>query len=111
MPPSDSTATSVVPPPISTTIEPGGSVTRQPGPDRRRHRLLDEEDAAGTGAFRRFLDRAPFHRRRARGHADDDLRTGEAAPVMHLANEVLDHFLGDFEIGDDAVAQGTDGLD
>ena len=30
---------------------------------------------------------------------------------MHLADEILDHVLGDFEIGDDAVAQGTDGLD
>ena len=32
MPPSDSTATSVVPPPISTTIEPVGSVTGRPAP-------------------------------------------------------------------------------
>src|SRR5258708_36964 len=32
MPPSDSTATSVVPPPMSTTIEPVGSVTGSPAP-------------------------------------------------------------------------------
>ena len=30
---------------------------------------------------------------------------------MHLANEMLDHFLGDFDVGNDAVAQGADGLD
>ena len=30
---------------------------------------------------------------------------------MHLADEVLDHLLGDFEIGDDAVAHRTDRLD
>ena len=30
---------------------------------------------------------------------------------MHLADEVLDHLLGDFEIGDDAVAHRTDGFD
>ena len=30
---------------------------------------------------------------------------------MHLADEVLDHLLGDFEVGDDAVAHGADGLD
>ena len=30
---------------------------------------------------------------------------------MHLADEVLDHLLRDFEIGDDAVAHGTDGFD
>jgi len=43
-----------------------------------------------------------------RSTADDDLRAGEAAAVMHLADEVLDHLLGDFKVGDDAVAQGTD---
>ena len=32
MPPSESTATSVVPPPMSTTIEPVGSVTGRPAP-------------------------------------------------------------------------------
>jgi hypothetical protein len=30
---------------------------------------------------------------------------------MHLADEVLDHLFGDFEIGDDAVAHGPDRLD
>ena len=30
---------------------------------------------------------------------------------MHLADEVLDHLLGDFEVGDDAVAQRPDGGD
>ena len=29
---------------------------------------------------------------------------------MHFANEVLDHFLGDFEVGDNAVAHGADGF-
>src|SRR5216683_3154495 len=62
MPPSDSTATSVVPPPTSTTIEPVGSVTGRP------------------------------------------------APVVHLADEMLDHFLRHLEIGDDAVAQRPDRL-
>jgi hypothetical protein len=39
------------------------------------------------------------------------LRIGEAAAVMHLADEVLDHLLGDFEVGDDAVAHRADRLD
>ena len=30
---------------------------------------------------------------------------------MHLVNEVLDHLLGDIDVGDDAVAQRADGLD
>src|SRR3546814_14897241 len=45
---------------------------------------------------------------RARRHADDDLWAGEAAAIVHLADKVLDHLLGDFEIRDDAVAQRPD---
>ena len=30
---------------------------------------------------------------------------------MHLADEMLDHLLGDIEIGDDAIPQGPDRLD
>ncbi len=29
---------------------------------------------------------------------------------MNLADEVLDHLLGDFEVGDDPVAHGADGF-
>jgi hypothetical protein len=36
---------------------------------------------------------------------------GEAAPVVHLADEMLDHLLRHLEIGDHAVAQRADGLD
>jgi hypothetical protein len=36
------------------------------------------------------------------------LRAGEAAAVVHLADEVLDHLLRNLEIGDDAVAQWPD---
>ena len=39
------------------------------------------------------------------------LRAREAAAVVHLADEVLDHLLGDFEVGDHAVAQRPDRLD
>ena len=84
---------------------------RQAGADRRRHRLLDQKHPARTGAFRRFLNGAPFDRGRPRGDAYDDLRAGKAAPVVNLADEMLDHFLRDLEIGDDAVAQRTDRLD
>ena len=83
---------------------------RQAGADRRRHRLLDQEDPARAGALGRFLDGAALDRGRAGGHADDDLRAGEAAAVVHLADEVLDHLLGDFEVGDDAVAHWPDRL-
>jgi hypothetical protein len=32
----------------------------------------------------------------------------EPLPVVNLADEVLDHLLGDFEVGDDPVAHRTD---
>ncbi len=48
MPPSESTATSVVPPPTSTTIEPVGSVTGSPAPI-----------AAAIGSSIRYTRRAP----------------------------------------------------
>ena len=35
----------------------------------------------------------------------------KAAAVVHLADEMLDHLFRDFEIGDDAVPQGSDGFD
>ena len=39
------------------------------------------------------------------------LGRGEAAPVVHLADEMLDHFLRYLEIRDDAVAHRPDRLD
>ena len=69
MPPSEMTPTSVVPPPISTTIEPVGIGDRQAGTDGGRHRLLDQDNLAGTGA-----DKAGF----ADGAALDLGRTGRA---------------------------------
>src|SRR3546814_14462837 len=64
---------------------------RQAGADRRGHRLLDEENPAGTGALGRLLDRSALDRGGPGGPADDDLRAREGAPVVHLADEVLDH--------------------
>ena len=49
MPASEMTATSVVPPPMSTIMLPGRLGDRQAGADGGRHRLLDEEDLAGAG--------------------------------------------------------------
>ena len=110
MPESDSTATSVVPPPMSTTIEPVGSWIGRPAPI-----------AAAIGSSIRPTRRAPAFRqlsliaRRSTAVAPDGTQTitfgiGEALAVVNLADEVLDHLLGDFEVGDDAVAHGADGL-
>jgi len=44
------------------------------------------------------------------GRSRLDDRSRQASRV-HLADEVLDHLLRDFEVGDDAIAQGPDGRD
>ena len=62
--------------------------------------------------FRGFLNGAALDRRRTGRHADDDLGLREdRAAVIDLGDEVLDHLLGDFEVGDHAVPQGPDRLD
>jgi hypothetical protein len=96
---------------MSTTIDPVGSVTGRPAPIASGHRLLDQEHPPRPRALGRFLDRAPLDRGRPRRHADDHARAREAAAIVHFANEVLDHLLGDFEVGDHAVAQRPDRLD
>ena len=84
---------------------------RQAGADGGRHRLLDQIHLAATGAGCRFLNRAALDGGRTGRHADDDKRAGKAAAVVNLADEVLDHLLGDFEVGDDAVPEWPDGAD
>ena len=51
-----------------------------------------------------------FHRRRSVGDADDDFRASEGRSLVNAANEILDHFLGDVEVGDYAVAHGSNRL-
>jgi len=104
MPPSDRMATSVVPPPMSTTIEPVGSVTGRPAPI-----------AAAIGSSISHTLRAPalsadswmggVRRRWSRTARRPRSGMGEGAAIVHLGDEVLDHRFGDFEVGDDAVAQ------
>src|SRR5215813_8505496 len=100
MPPSDRIATSVVPPPMSTTIEPVGSVTGRPAPiaaaigSSISHTL--RAPALSTAVERRAIqESAESAGGRARGHADHDLRMSKASAVVHLRDEVLDHRLGD----------------
>ena len=51
---------------------------RQPGADRRGHRLFDQVHLAGLRAIGAVLDRAPLDLRDLRRHADDDARADEA---------------------------------
>src|SRR6185312_634827 len=89
MPPSEITPTSVVPPPMSTTIEPVASATRRSAPIA-----------------------AALDLRRAAGHAEDDAwARREQLVVVHLLDELLEHLLGDGEVGDHAVLHRADGDD
>ena len=74
MPPSEMTATSVVPPPMSTIMFPVGSATGSPGADRGSHRLLDQVGLARAGREGRLLDCALLDAGDAGRHADDDAR-------------------------------------
>src|ERR1051326_3133120 len=82
IPPSEMTATSLVPPPMSTIIEPVGSAT-------------------GRAAPARLLDRALLDAGDAGGHAHHHPRMRPAV-LVHLLDEVAQHLLGDIEVGDDA---------
>jgi hypothetical protein len=87
---------------MSTTIEPRASPIG----------FLDHPDLARAGIFHRLADRAALDLGRAVGHADDDARHRSHHPsLLHLADEVLQHLLGDGVVGDDAVAQRTYGSD
>ena len=110
MPPSEITATSVVPPPMSTIMFPVGSADREPGADRGGHRLLDQVRLARAGGQRRLLDGALLDAGDARRDADDDARMREAV-LVHLLDEVAEHLLGDVEVGDHAVLQRADRAD
>ena len=111
MPPSEITATSVVPPPMSTIMLPAGSCTGKPRADRRGHRLLDHEHRlAGARELGRLLHRAALDAGDARRDADDHARLRPLA-LVHPLDEVAEHLLADVEVGDHAVLQRADGLD
>ena len=62
MPPSEMTATSVVPPPMSTIMLPVGSCTGRPGADRGGHGLFDDVGRlAGAGELGGLLHGALLH--------------------------------------------------
>ena len=81
---------------------------RHPRADRRRHRFLDQVHFAGLGAHRAVFDGAPLDLGDLRRHADDDPRPQPAAALVRLADEVGQHLLGGFEVGDDAVLHRLD---
>ena len=55
----------------------GRLADRQAGADRRRHRLLDDENLAGTGVVGRFLDRPLLDAGHPTGDTHDDARAAD----------------------------------
>src|SRR5690606_19601227 len=85
-------------------------VDRQPRPDRRGHRLLDQLRLHGAGLAGR-LGHRPLLDRGDRGrHADDDAGTVEPVDADPLEQQA-DHLLGHLEVGDRPFAQRPHGDD
>ena len=110
MPPSEITPTSVVPPPMSTTIEPVAR-DRQAGADRRGHRFLDQvdSDAPAPSADSRIARRSTWVEPQGTQMMMRGL--GLSTGAVHHLDELLEHLLGDGEVGDHAVLHRADGLD
>jgi hypothetical protein len=89
-----------------------GFADGQAGANRGRHRLFDQINLGGASAQRRFTDRAPLDLGGSAGHADDDARAGtQHTAGQHHLDELLEHLLGDSEVGDHAVLHRANRLD
>src|SRR5467141_3475190 len=84
---------------------------RQPGADRRGHRLLDQVDLARSGALRGLAHGAALHFGDAGRDPDDDAWLHQGGPVVRRADEVAQHRGGDLEVGDHPVLHGAAGDD
>jgi len=83
-------------------MEPLASLTGRPAPIAA---------AIGSSTQRRFTDRTAFHLGRAARHANDDARAGpEHATRQHHLDELLEHLLGDGEVGNHAILHRADRL-
>src|ERR1035437_4162982 len=90
----------------------GGLPDRQAGPNRGRHRLLHQVGLAAAGVDGGVGDGALLDLGDTAGDAQDGSRAADVpAPVVHLGDEVLDHLLGDVEVGDVAVFERAHGDD
>ena len=77
---------------------------RHPRTNRSGHGLFDEVHLARLGSVGAVLHGAPLHLRDLGRHPDDDARADEPPPRLRLADEIRQHPLGRFEVGDHAVA-------
>jgi hypothetical protein len=82
---------------MSMIMLPLGRLTGRPTPIAAAIGLGDQEDLAGAGVLRRVAHGALLHLGDSRRHADDDARLDEAALLLRLADEFLEHDLGDLK--------------
>jgi hypothetical protein len=84
---------------------------REARSDRRGHGFFNQVHFTRLGAVGAVLDGAALHLGDLRRHADDDARTDQGLAAVRLANEIAEHLLGGFEVGNHAVAHRLDGGD
>jgi len=80
-------------------------------PNRRRQGLVDQVGGPGAGLHRRLHHRPPFDTGDAGGNADHDFRLEDALAAADLGDEVVEHALGDDEVGNHSLAHRPDGVD
>src|SRR3989344_1328126 len=100
IPPKLITATSVVPPPMSITIDPTGSFTGKRGPIAPRHRLFNQVNLARTGVTSSVTHSSLLYIGYTRGYAHHHPRTKQFLrhSLKSLADEVGQHLLSSFEV-------------
>eukprot|EP00043_Microstomoeca_roanoka_P023785 m.259418 g.259418 ORF g.259418 m.259418 type:complete len:316 (-) comp35303_c0_seq1:250-1197(-) len=82
---------------------------RQAGANCRGHRLINQIHLTGTSLFSRFLYGLALHRCGTTGYTHNNLRARKRA-VVDLLDKMLDHLLGNMEIGNHTVPQRANGL-
>ena len=89
-----------------------GFLHRQASTNGRSHRLFNQEHFPGTSAQGGFTDSLTLYLGGFAGNANQYAGAwGDKAVLMHLVDEVLEHFLGNHEICDHTVFHRTDGGD
>ena len=83
---------------------------RQTDANGRGHRLFDQVHLTRAGVGGRILHSPFFNFRDARRHGHDDTWRNQFT-VMNLLDEMPQHGLGDFEVGDHAVFHRADSHD
>src|ERR1700752_183194 len=82
---------------------------RKSGADGSGHSFFDQKDLGSFRAVRGVFDSPAFHLSNTGWYADDDARAHKTLSVLRLADEMMKHLLGDFEICDHTVFHRADG--